>query len=133
MDEMVSAQEQLLDQVLTTLPLAPLPEGFTARVMAQIEQQTHMAPVRFRLDFLDWAVPTFTAVFVLVVWFLLQSTAAAALSGTLAGLNLPGLIIMLLSHQMTRLFLLLLLEIYIGAVVGLWLWYDRPMSVVYRS
>ncbi|MCL4265450.1 MAG: hypothetical protein KJ069_19705 [Anaerolineae bacterium] len=133
MDEMVSAQEQLLDQVLTTLPLAPLPEGFTARVIAQIEQQTHMAPVRFRLDFLDWAVPTFTAVFVLVVWFLLQSTAAAALSGTLAGLNLPGLISMLLSHQMTRLFLLLLLEIYIGAVVGLWLWYDRPMSVVYRS
>jgi len=133
MDEMVSAQEQLLDQALTTLPLAPLPAGFTACVMAQIEQQTHMAPVRFRLDFLDWALPTFTAVFVLVVWLLLQNTAAAPVSDILAGGNLPGLIITLLSHQTTRLFLLLMLEIYIGAVVGLWLWYDRPMSVVYRS
>lgn len=133
MDEMVSAEEQLLDQALTTLPLAPLPAGFTARVMAQIEQPAPIAPVRFRLDFLDWAVPTFTAVFVIVVWLLLQSTAVVPVSDMLAGGNLPGLIITLLSHQMTRLFLLLLLEIYIGAVVGLWLWYDRPMSAVYRS
>ena len=63
-------RENLIDAALDTLPLAPTPPGFTARVMARLSPQP--APV-FHLDFLDLALPGFFAL-----------CATAALGGSLA-------------------------------------------------
>jgi hypothetical protein len=45
------------------MPLYPLPEGFTLRVMAKIERPQ----VRFRLTFLDLALPAFFTFFATII------------------------------------------------------------------
>jgi len=48
-----------IDEALDSMPVVPLPEGFTSRVMAKIE----CPKVRFRLSFLDLALPAFFTLF----------------------------------------------------------------------
>lgn len=52
-----------LDEALDSMPLAPLPEGFSRRVMAKIERPQ----VRFRLTFLDLALPAFFTLFTTII------------------------------------------------------------------
>ena len=54
--------EALLDTALTTVPLAPLPDGFMARTLQRLPPRAVPA-IRFRLDFLDVALPVGIAVF----------------------------------------------------------------------
>ena len=52
-----------LDEALDSMPLAPLPEGFSRQVMAKIERPQ----VRFRLTFLDLALPAFFTLFTTII------------------------------------------------------------------
>jgi len=52
-----------VDEALDSMPLAPLPEGFTSRVMAKTERPQ----VRFRLTFLDLALPAFFTFFATII------------------------------------------------------------------
>ena len=52
----------LLDTALTTVPLAPLPDGFMARTLRRLPPRA-VPVIRFRLDFLDVALPVGIAVF----------------------------------------------------------------------
>ncbi len=52
-------RDGLIDAALDSLPLAPTPPGFTARVMAEIWRPV----VTFKLDFMDFALPAFFATF----------------------------------------------------------------------
>jgi hypothetical protein len=49
----------LIDAALDSLPLVPTPPGFTARVMAGVWRPV----VTFKLDFMDFALPAFFALF----------------------------------------------------------------------
>lgn len=56
----------VLDAALDSFPLAPVPSGLVRRALARI---TPRPVVRFRLEFLDFAVPLFLVTFViLTVW-----------------------------------------------------------------
>ncbi len=52
----------LLDTALTTVPLAPLSDGFMARTLRRLPPRA-VPVIRFRLDFLDVALPVGIAVF----------------------------------------------------------------------
>ena len=52
-----------LDEALDSMPLAPLPKGFSRQVLAKIESPQ----VRFRLTFLDLALPSFFALFATII------------------------------------------------------------------
>jgi hypothetical protein len=72
-------QEALIDAALDAYPLAPLPAGFVRATMARL-----VPPVRFRLHFLDIALPLgfallMVTLFGLFVW----------LRGMLASAGLP--------------------------------------------
>lgn len=55
--------EHLLDAALDSYPLTPVPPGLVRRTLARIRPQ----PVaKFRLDFLDFAVPSFLVLFILL-------------------------------------------------------------------
>jgi hypothetical protein len=64
-----AAKELLIDAALDALPLYPAPPGLKPRVMVQVRQhqvasrQAAQAQVRYRLDFLDFALPVFFAIF----------------------------------------------------------------------
>jgi hypothetical protein len=75
-------QEAIIDAALDAYPLAPLPAGFGRATMARL-----VRPVRFRLTFLDVALPfgvalLMAALFGLFLW--LRGTIA------LTGLTLPN-------------------------------------------
>lgn len=52
-----------LDEALDRVPLAPLPEGFTRRVMRRIDRPQ----LRFRFTFLDLALPAFFTFFSTII------------------------------------------------------------------
>ena len=52
-----------LDEALDSMPLALLPKGFSRQVLAKIESPQ----VRFRLTFLDLALPSFFALFATII------------------------------------------------------------------
>lgn len=76
-------QDVVLDKLLADFPQAPLPAGFVAGVMAQVEAQRESAhrvtPAQFvlppfRLQFIDWVLPAFAAVFLGIVFVLIGQT-----------------------------------------------------------
>jgi len=52
-----------IDEALDSMPVAALPKGFTSRVMAKVERPQ----VRFRLTFLDLALPSFFTLFATLI------------------------------------------------------------------
>ena len=64
--------ERIIDNAIETYPLEDLPSGFVRRTMAQIEP-----PPRFKLTFMDLALPAFFAIFGAIIlasfYWLLQS------------------------------------------------------------
>jgi anti-sigma factor RsiW len=66
---MMHKPDTKIDAFLDRLPLAPLPEGFTQRVMAAVKNEvsTKRKP-GFRLEFLDLAIPVFSAFFATMVF-----------------------------------------------------------------
>lgn len=69
-----SEKDVLLDQVLAEYPQAALPPGFVGRVMAQIETAPVSLPVRFQLQFVDLAVPTFVSLLLVGIILLAAQT-----------------------------------------------------------
>jgi len=57
--------EITLDAALDSYPLAPVPAGLVRRALAQIQPRP---VVKFRLDFLDFAVPSFLVIFILLTF-----------------------------------------------------------------
>lgn len=64
--------DNLLTQVLESYPQAPLPSGFVNRVMAEIEPAP--LPPRFRLQFVDLAVPAFASLLLVTLILLAAQT-----------------------------------------------------------
>ncbi len=58
--------DTILETALTTVPLAPLPTGFMARTLRQLPPRA-IAVIRFRLEFLDMALPLAVGVFVAAI------------------------------------------------------------------
>jgi hypothetical protein len=68
-----AVKELVIDAALDALPLYPAPPGLSRRVMAQVRVQVRQQPVEtrqaaqtqisYRLDFLDFALPVFFAIF----------------------------------------------------------------------
>lgn len=56
----------LIETALATLPLTPLPDGFMARTMSRLAPRP-VVVARFRLDFLDVALPVGLSVFAAAV------------------------------------------------------------------
>ena len=54
--------DTILETALTTVPLAPLPAGFMARTLRQLPPRA-VPVIRFRLEFLDMALPLAIGVF----------------------------------------------------------------------
>jgi hypothetical protein len=86
METMNETQQQaaLLDAALDAYPLTPLPAGFVRATMARLAP---VAPIRFRLHFLDVALPFGSAllmVTLLALFLWLRGTMAPA------GLSLPN-------------------------------------------
>jgi hypothetical protein len=54
-----------IDSAINTYPMVELPEGFIAETMTRVEN--HRTSIRFRLHFIDLAMPVFLAVFLLVL------------------------------------------------------------------
>lgn len=55
----MSTDDQKIDTFLNSLPLAPVPGGFSRRLIARLEARK----MPFRLEFLDLAVPAFIGLF----------------------------------------------------------------------
>jgi hypothetical protein len=130
MDERMVESETRLIEMLNDLPLAPLPPHFVSEVMAQLKPAAKPAPIpiHFRLEFLDWAIPAFTAVFALAIFFLWSglalpnvSSLPAALSQFFATFN---------SNWLALILLTLILEIYVGIMLAYWLWSDNANFVI---
>ena len=70
--------DKMLDTMLAELPQAPLPAGFVADVMARVEGEavgkTAVVIPPFRLQFLDFVLPTFVALFLGAVFVLIGQT-----------------------------------------------------------
>ncbi len=71
MDEMI-IDETRLDEAINSYPTAPLPPGFAQRVMVEVAR-TPQLEARFRLQFIDLALPVFmtmfgTAVLLTTLW-----------------------------------------------------------------
>lgn len=64
-------QEQLVDQFLNELPPVALPPYFMERVMHQIVGPVFI-PEKFRLTLLDFAIPAFATLFLVMLYWLSQ-------------------------------------------------------------
>jgi hypothetical protein len=133
MDDQTQLIDQVIDSALAERPLAPLPAGFMEQVMAQIQtaqMQTSAVAVRFKLELLDVALPLLGACLVLTV---------LALSGQLAFLGVPAPVdwtAAAASLEWTApgwldwVGLLLFAEVGLGLLFCVWLWLDRPLSII---
>lgn len=126
MDEFPFVEDAQLDHALNQLPLAPLPSGFVQQVMARLPQTAE--PVHFRLEFFDWAIPLLTAVFVLVLILLFGGLIPEGIPSL--SLNLAQFSRSLTTNWQTFLAATLFVEIYVGVIVGFWLWSDRSLPVI---
>lgn len=130
MDERTQLADELIDSALAERPLAPLPAGFTERVMAQIQTaQTGAIAIRYKLELLDVALPLLVACLVAVV---------LALTGQLTFLGIPSPVDWSAALQSIEwnapewldwIALLLVVELCFGALFCIWLWLDRPLSL----
>jgi hypothetical protein len=127
-------QDSCLDAAIETYPLAPLPSGFVNRVMAQVKQQPQaIVRPRFRLQFLDVALPAFMALFALLVMVV-----GMWLTGQLGAAGLPAVQLNLTSAgQVPPWFgisaVVVLGEVMVAIMVGAMLWLDRPYLPVNQS
>ncbi|RPI86824.1 MAG: hypothetical protein EHM41_07130 [Chloroflexi bacterium] len=63
-------EDQMVDAFLNELPLSPMPSGFSRSVMERIKDE--QKAIRFRLDFIDLAIPVFLALFATLVFSILM-------------------------------------------------------------
>jgi hypothetical protein len=126
MDEFPFVEDAQLDHALNQLPLAPLPSGFVQQVMTRVPQSAE--PVRFQLEFFDWAIPLFTAVFTLILILLFGGQLPGGMPPI--SLNLAQFTRSLTTNWQTLWVAALFMEVYIGAIVGFWLWSDRSLPVI---
>ena len=124
----LAAKELVIDAALDALPLYPAPPGLKRGVMIQVRRlqvesrQAAQTQIRYRLDFLDFALPVFFAIFgmlglsaLLVVLSLLDPLWQLRLQASLQALvwRLPvtphGLLLLFLSAGLGGLVLALLI------------------------
>lgn len=119
---------QWMDATLDYLPLAPLPSRFMEQVMIQVARYPRpYRPEPFKLHFLDFALPTFMAVFALVTLFLL-----GWVGNQLPADGMPAL--QAQSQQLTAMLvanqwlvwggLFLVIEVIGGVLLGMVLWQE---------
>lgn len=63
-------EDQMVVAFLNEIPLSPVPSGFTRSVMERIRDE--QKAIRFRLDFIDLAIPVFLALFATLVFSILM-------------------------------------------------------------
>jgi hypothetical protein len=132
MDDQTYLQDLLINTALEERPLAPLPIGFVDRITAQMQAtqaQVARETIRYKLEFLDIALPFLSLCLVVV---------ALALAGQLTALGITSPVdwTAVLPADWTApgwldlVGLLLLAEICIGAMFCVWIWLDRPLPLV---
>ena len=119
--------EDKIDDALNSYILEPLPPDFVNQVMSRVNAAaTSPAPIHFRLDILDVAIPYFAASFMAIVLFMLQHWESlggtswaepAAFSNALDNFEAGTLIFI---------GLIVIVEMFIAGAVIVWLWTDRP-------
>ena len=133
MNEHPQPQESIVEEILNTPPLEPLPENFVQQVMVQIKAlSSEPIQVRFRLDFMDWAIPLFLAFFAFIVIGLIRQW--PVLYGLFGGSAAPAAAVVPI-HPDWLLFigLLVLAEILLAGAVGVWFWFGQPLPTAHRS
>ena len=119
-------QDVVIEEALNRYELAPLPPSFVSQVMAQVEMAAvEFPPVRFQLDFVDWAIPTFAAAFTAVLLFILNRWDALANGGLIRAVSVPDVINSFQPNALFLIGIIVVAEIFIAAVVAVWLWNDR--------
>jgi len=127
-------QDSFLDAAIETYPLAPLPTDFVSRVMTQVGQQPQVIILpRFKLQFLDVALPAFMALFALLL-----VVVGMWLTGRLDAVGLPAVQLNLaLAGQVPPWFgisaIVVLGEVMVAIMVGVMLWLDRPFLPLNQS
>jgi hypothetical protein len=127
-------QDSFLDAAIETYPLAPLPTDFVSRVMTQVGQQPQVIILpRFKLQFLDVALPAFMALFALLL-----VVVGMWLTGRLDAAGLPAVQLNLaLAGQVPPWFgisaVVVLGEVMVAIMVGVMLWLDRPFLPLNQS
>jgi len=122
--------DTMIEEALNNTPLEPLPPGFVNQVMVHVQAASPTAaPPRFRLDFLDWALPLFSALFALLV---LGFVGRWQILGLAEGLSQATVTAVYHSFSPDWLFvsgLVIFAEIFLAAAVGVWVWFDRPLPI----
>jgi hypothetical protein len=67
----MNERDRKIEASLRSYPLVPLPGGFSRRLFARLGSKTVWKPARFRLEFVDLAIPAFMVVFNLLLFFVL--------------------------------------------------------------
>lgn len=121
-----------LEKSLRALPLVDLPPGFVNRVMVQVAAQPQMAPVRFRLQFLDVALAiglgSFVTLLLVMAFWYREQMDIGWLPTLMAYVGQGG-------QSSTAVLLWLALagilaaEVAVGAFVCVQLWQDRAYTV----
>jgi hypothetical protein len=62
-------RDRKIEAALGSYPLVPLPGGFSSRLFARLGPKKVWKPARFRLEFVDLAIPAFLVVFNLLLIF----------------------------------------------------------------
>jgi hypothetical protein len=125
MDDQPWTPETVIEETLNHYPLEPLPEHFVDQVMTRIRVLAlEPAQVRFRLDFLDWAIPLFSAFFALILIGLIRRWAFWD------GLFWNDVSTTLNPDWLFIIGLIVIAETVLAGMVGVWLWFDKPLPIV---
>ena len=126
-------ENDLLQSAVESYPLTPLPDGFVGRVMLQVRRDTQAVVLpKFRLQFLDVALPAFLALLVALIgivgsWWMgaLGSTVMPEIQFDWAAVRqaVPWIAVGVTA---------LLGEVAVVMMVGVRLWLDRPFLTLSR-
>ncbi len=132
MNELQEQAEMIVETAVNEYPMAPLPTHFVTRVMARIAVVPQWRPEPFRISWRDLLLPGGTTIFTyflisLTLWLLGRDVAWLPTSPALLPFTLDSLINI---GWLSIAIMVILGEIGLLLLVGLGLWWDRPLTVI---
>lgn len=135
MNEFTELSDELMDELLAQRPRAAAPPDFTKQVMTRIQSVSSpatRAPVHFRLEPLDIALPVLLACLVILGLGLTGQLAFLGVTTPVdwsvvrpaVTLPLPGE--WLAAHWLVLVGLFVFAEIALGLLFCAWIWLDQP-------
>ena len=125
--------DALLDQALDEMALAPLPDDFMPRLLAQVEDEAVTAvaepvayqPEPFRLSLTDAIIPALLALLFAAFWTLSRIEGTPTVETVRGFLFSAGWVPLVL--------LIVVVELAMGAVLCFWLFGERPFPTITQS